>query len=405
MSLTPNRTPLFTRAGRLLLAIIIAVVAYNAGLRANSQNTPATGALDLARFNEVLTLIQEQHVGTEKDQDLVNGAIKGLVNSLNDPYSQYLTAAEMASMKEGLSGSFTGIGAVIDLRTSAGQICTVIGSDCLLTVTSTIEGAPARAAGILGGDKFLAVDGDALTGLSVDQAVLKVRGAEGTKVVVTVQTKTAPKRDVSIVRAKIELPAVTTKQLQAADKRRIDYIALNEFTDIAAGQFHDALQKIVSAGSDKIILDLRDDPGGYLSTALSIASEFIGDGVIYMEENRKGERTSTSAQAGGVATNPSIQLVVLINKGSASASEILAGALQDRGRATLIGETSFGKGVVQTFIDLSDGSGLKLTIAKWLTPNARWIHKIGLTPDIAVASAPEGSDADPVLDAALKAFK
>jgi len=405
MSLAPNRTPLFTRAGRLLLAIIIAVVAYNAGLRANSQNTPANGALDLARFNEVLTLIQEQHVGTEKDQDLVNGAIKGLVNSLNDPYSQYLTAAEMASMKEGLSGSFTGIGAVIDLRTSAGQICTVIGSDCLLTVTSTIEGAPARAAGILGGDKFLAVDGDALTGLSVDQAVLKVRGAEGTKVVVTVQTKTAPKRDVSIVRAKIELPAVTTKQLQAADKRRIDYIALNEFTDIAAGQFHDALQKIVSAGSDKIILDLRDDPGGYLSTALSIASEFIGDGVIYMEENRKGERTSTSAQAGGVATNPSIQLVVLINKGSASASEILAGALQDRGRATLIGETSFGKGVVQTFIDLSDGSGLKLTIAKWLTPNGRWIHKIGLTPDIAVASAPEGSGADPVLDAALKAFK
>ena len=166
-----------------------------------------------------------------------------------------------------------------------------------------------------------------------------------------------------------------------------------------------ALQKIVDAGGDKIVLDLRDDPGGYLSTALTIASEFIADGVVYIEENSAGEQKSTSARGGGIATNASIQLVVLINKGSASASEILAGALQDRGRAILIGEPSFGKGVVQTFIDLSDGSGLKLTIAKWLTPNGRWIHKIGLTPDIAVTPAPEGSEADPVLDAALNAFK
>jgi carboxyl-terminal processing protease len=405
MSMTPNRTPIFTRAGRLLLAIIIAVVAYNAGLRSNSSAAQGSGSLDLARFNEVLALIQDQHVGPKTDADLVNGAIKGLVNSLNDPYSQYLTAEEMASMKEGLSGSFTGIGAVIDLRTSGGELCTAISNDCLLTVGSTIEGAPARAAGILGGDKFLAVDGDALTGLSVDQAVLKVRGAEGTTVVITVVTGAAAPRDLSIVRAKIELPAVTTKQLQTASGGRVDYIALNEFTDIAAGQFHDALQKIVDAGGDKIVLDLRDDPGGYLSTALAIASEFIGDGVVYIEENSKGERSSTSAQGGGVATDAAIQLVVLMNKGSASASEILAGALQDRGRATLIGETSFGKGVVQTFIDLSDGSGLKLTIAKWLTPNGRWIHKTGLTPDIAVAAAPEGSSADPVLDAALKAFK
>jgi carboxyl-terminal processing protease len=311
----------------------------------------------------------------------------------------------MAAMKEGLSGSFTGIGAVIDLRTSAGELCTAISSDCLLTVASTIEGAPARAAGILGGDAFLAVDGDALTGLSIDQAVLKVRGAEGTTVVITVRTGSTVPRDVSIVRAKIELPAVATEVLQSAAGDRVDYIALNEFTDIAADQFRVALQEIIDAGGDKIVLDLRDDPGGYLSTALSIASEFIADGVVYIEENSKGEQKSTSAQAGGIATSASIQLVVLINSGSASASEILAGALQDRGRAILIGEPSFGKGVVQTFIDLSDGSGLKLTIAKWLTPNGRWIHKTGLTPDIAVASAPEGSGSDPVLEAALNAFK
>lgn len=405
MSVTPPGTPLFTRIGRLLLAVVIAAVAYNAGLRSGSSANQESGALDLARFNEVLTLIQEQHVGPKSDEDLVNGAIKGLVDSLNDPYSQYLTAEEMASMKEGLSGSFTGIGAVIDLRTSAGELCTAIGSDCLLTVASTIEGAPARAAGILSGDAILAVDDDPLTGLSVDQAVLKVRGPEGTTVVITVRTGSAEPRDVSIVRAKIELPAVATKGFQTPAGERVDYIALNEFTDIAADQFHEALQKIVDAGGDKIVLDLRDDPGGYLSTALSIASEFIADGVVYIEENSRGEQKSTSVTGGGIATSESIQLVVLINSGSASASEILAGALQDRGRAILVGEKSFGKGVVQTFIDLSDGSGLKLTIAKWLTPKGRWIHEIGLTPDIAITPAPEGSEEDPVLDAALNAFK
>jgi carboxyl-terminal processing protease len=405
MNPAPSGTPLFTRVGRLLLAAVIAIAAYNAGLRSGDTSAQGNADLDLSRFNEVLTLIQEQHVGPKSDEDLVNGAIKGLVEALDDPYSQYLTAEEMAAMKEGLSGSFTGIGAVIDLRTSAGELCTTIGSDCLLTVASTIEGAPARAAGILGGDTLLAVDGDPLTGLSVDQAVLKVRGPEGTTVVVTVRTGEAEPRDISIVRAKIEVPAVATEQLQSPAGDRVDYIALNEFTDVAADQFRVSLEKIVDAGGDKIILDLRDDPGGYLSTALAIASEFIADGVVYIEEDSRGEQKSTSAQGGGIATDASIQLVVLINEGSASASEILAGALQDRGRAILIGEPSFGKGVVQTFIDLSDGSGLKLTIAKWLTPNGRWIHETGLTPDIAVPAAPEGSEVDPVLEAALDAFK
>jgi carboxyl-terminal processing protease len=152
-------------------------------------------------------------------------------------------------------------------------------------------------------------------------------------------------------------------------------------------------------------LDLRDNPGGYLSTALSIASEFIPDGIVYMEETSDGTRTETRANAGGLATDASIRLVVLINKGSASASEILAGALQDRKRAVLVGETSFGKGVAQTFIDLKDGSGLKLTIAKWLTPNGTWIHKIGLTPDYPVATPLATGADDPVLAKALELLK
>jgi carboxyl-terminal processing protease len=214
-----------------------------------------------------------------------------------------------------------------------------------------------------------------------------------------------PPQDISIVRDVIVVPAVEPKQLLTSSGSAVGYIRLAEFSEVASGQFHTALQKVVDAGTTRIILDLRDNPGGYLSTALSIASEFIGDGVVYMEETSDGKRTETRANGGGLATDPSIKLVVLINKGSASASEILAGALQDRGRAVLVGETSFGKGVVQTFIDLSDGSGLKLTVAKWLTPNGTWIHKIGITPDYPVPPATSQGGEDLVLAKSLDLLK
>jgi carboxyl-terminal processing protease len=185
----------------------------------------------------------------------------------------------------------------------------------------------------------------------------------------------------------------------------VSYLRLAEFSEIAGDQFDQALQEVIDAGVKRIILDLRDNPGGYLSTALQIASEFIPDGVVYMEETSDGRRTETSASGGGLATDPSIKLVVLINKGSASASEILAGALRDRGRATLVGETTFGKGVVQTFIDLKDGSGLKLTIAKWLTPNGTWVNKVGLAPDYPIATPATPGESDPALEKALELLK
>ena len=403
-----KRPPLVTRAGAILLAITLAVGVYTLGYNNGSTagtSAGASGAIDLSRFNEVLDLVEQRHVGDETEQQLIDGAIRGLVESLNDPYSQYLTSEEMEVMLGDLSGSFEGIGAVIESRSPTGDPCTTIGPDCYLLVVSPIDGSPAKAAGIISGDRVTAVDGVSVDGETLDSSVQKVRGAKGTTVVITVVRGEDAPKDISIVRDVIVVPAVEPKQLSTAAGDPVGYIRLAEFSEVASEQFRTALQTVIDAGTTRIILDLRDNPGGYLSAALSIASEFIGDGVVYMEETSNGKRTETRASGGGLATDPSIRLVVLINKGSASASEILAGALQDRGRAELVGETTFGKGVVQTFIDLSDGSGLKLTIAKWLTPNGTWVHKVGITPDYPVAPASTQGADDLVLTKALDLLK
>jgi carboxyl-terminal processing protease len=403
-----KRPPLVTRAGAILLAITLAVgvyaLGYNNGLTAGTS-AGASGAIDLSRFNEVLDLVEQRHVGDETEQQLIDGAIRGLVESLNDPYSQYLTSEEMEVMLGDLSGSFEGIGAVIESRSPTGDSCTTIGPDCYLLVVSPIDGSPAKAAGIVSGDRVTAVDGVSVDGETLDSSVRRVRGAKGTTVVITVVRGEDAPKDISIVRDVIVVPAVEPKQLSTAAGDPVGYIRLAEFSEVASAQFRTALQTVIDAGTTRIILDLRDNPGGYLSAALAIASEFIGDGVVYMEETSNGKRTETRASGGGLATDPSIKLVVLINKGSASASEILASALQDRGRAELVGETTFGKGVVQTFIDLSDGSGLKLTIAKWLTPNGTWVHKVGIAPDYPVAPASTQGADDLVLTKALDLLK
>jgi carboxyl-terminal processing protease len=352
-----------------------------------------------------LDLVEQRHVGDETEQQLIDGAIRGLVESLNDPYSQYLTSEEMEVMIGDLSGSFEGIGAVIESRGPSGESCTTLGPECYLLVVSPIDGSPAKAAGILSGDRVVAVDGVTVDGETLDSAVRKVRGTKGTTVIISVVRGEDAPKEIAIVRDVIVVPAVEPKQLSTASGDPVGYIRLAEFSEVAAEQFRTALQKVVDAGTTRIVLDLRDNPGGYLSAALSIASEFIGDGVVYMEETSDGKRTETRANGGGLAVDASIKLVVLVNKGSASASEILAGALQDRGRAALVGETSFGKGVVQTFIDLSDGSGLKLTIAKWLTPNGTWVHKVGIAPDYPVAAPSTQGAGDLVLTKALDLLK
>jgi carboxyl-terminal processing protease len=257
---------------------------------------------------------------------------------------------------------------------------------------------------VLANDVFSGIDGTSVEGLTLDQAIAKVRGKKGTPVVLTVVRAGKPPFDLRMIRDTIVQPQVDTRDLANGTVR---YIRVSAFSDNAASDFTDALRTGLAKGERSVIVDLRDNPGGYVTAARTLASQFIASGPIYWEESADGTQIETDASPGGVATDPGIRVMVLVNKGSASASEIVSGALQDTKRATLIGETTYGKGTIQQWVDLSDNSGgFRLTIAKWLTPDKRWIHQKGLTPDIAIAAggAATTPTGDSYIDAALKAL-
>ena len=358
-------------------------------------------------------------------QALIEGAIRGLVEAVGDPYSSYLSPEDFKGTLDDISGTFEGIGAEIGAVDGAGNTsdCSPFGPDCHLVIIAPLEGSPAEAAGLRPGDVVLEVDGKTLDGLTPDEARDRVRGKAGTEVKLHVQRFAAPSPaatpgasgspvpsprprelidefDVTLVRAKIQRRETTTRELANGT---VGYIHLSGFSDAGAKEVREALEAQVGKGIKKIVFDLRGNPGGFLLDALAVASEFIGEGPIYWQEDAQGKQIVSDAKPDGVATDDSIQVVVLIDRGTASASEIVAGALQDRGRAQLIGETSFGKGTVQEWIELGNVGGVKLTVSKWLTPDKRWIHRIGLTPDVPVtvpADLPAG--ADPVLEKALE---
>ncbi len=399
-----------------ILAVAIAVVTVLAGgalfmsgflvgERAASQpGTPATRADVFQPFWDTYEAIDSQYAGGEIDQQaLIRGAIKGMVEALGDPYSTYLTLEEYRSGLQDLSGQFEGIGAEIGTKDTASGTtaeCSTLGPTCVLVIVSPIEGSPAQKAGLKPGDEVLAVDGSGLDGLTVDGARDRVRGKKGTAVVLTIRRGTEEPFDISIVRDVIVQREVIDEDLAGGT---IGYIRVTGFSDNAAEQFHQVLDADVKAGRTRIILDLRGNPGGYVTAARRIASEFLADGEIFWEEYAGGRQESTSAAPGGVATAAEVRLVVLIDRGSASASEIVAGALQDRERATLVGETTFGKGTVQQWIELPDTGALKLTIAKWLTPDKHWIHGVGIVPDVAVELPTDLEPGDdPVRDRAVE---
>lgn len=402
-----------SRATILALAmVIVSVLAGGAlfvsgflvGQRfADQPGTPVTSEKQFQPFWDSYHEIVNRYAGGEVDQQaLIRGAIKGMVDALDDPHSGYLTPDEYRQGLQDLSGSFEGIGAEIGTRNAKGETsdCTTLGPDCFLIVVSPLEGSPAEKAGIKPGDAIVAVDGTSLDGLTIDGARDRIRGKKGTEVTLSVVRDGKAPIEIAVVR-----DVVVSKEVIARDLAdgQVGYLRVTGFSDNAAQKFHAALQTDLKAGKTKFILDLRGNPGGYVTAARAIVSEFIKDGPIFWEEDAKGVQTETDATGQGLATGDSIQLVVLIDKGSASASEIVAGALQDRERATIVGETSFGKGTVQQWIQLDDGSALKLTIAKWLTPDKRWIHKVGVVPDVAVTTPPDaGPDNDPVLDKAVE---
>ena len=406
------RTSGSARGPILALAIVLVAVLAGGALfmsgfllgqrSADQPGTPVSAQESFQPFWDTYdTIIKRFAGGTVDRQAMIRGAIKGMVDSLGDPYSAYLTPDEYRQGLQDLSGQFEGIGAEIGTRDAKGanSDCATLGPDCLLVVVTPIDGSPSQKAGVKAGDIITAVDGASLDGLTVDGARNKIRGKKGTEVTLTIVRSTAAPIDIKVVRDVIVSQEVTGKDLANG---QVGYIAVTGFSDNAASKFHDVLQADLKAGETRFILDLRGNPGGYVTAARAIASEFIKDGPIFWEEDSSGAQTPTPATGQGLAIADSIKLIVLVDKGSASASEIVAGALQDTKRATIVGETSFGKGTVQQWIQLQDGSALKLTIAKWLTPDKRWIHHVGIIPDVPVATpANPTAGVDPVEDKAV----
>ena len=410
----PARVPARRPTAALAVAVAVVLVlgggalfmsGFLVGQRAAAQpGTPTSRADIFQPFWDTYEAIDTRYAGGEIDQKaLVRGAIRGMVEALDDPYSTYLTPEEYAAGLQDLSGQFEGIGAEIGTRnptTGETSDCSTLGPDCVLVIVAPLEGSPAEKAGLRAGDAVLAVDGSVLDGLTIDEARDRVRGKKGTEVVLTIERDGGAPFDVAVVRDVIVQREVIQEDLAAG---AIGYIRVTGFSDNAAEQFHQALQADIDAGRDKVILDLRGNPGGYVTAARRIASEFVDAGPIFWEEFAGGRQEATDASSGGLATDTGIELVVLIDRGSASASEIVAGALKDRDRATLVGETTFGKGTVQQWIELPDTGALKLTIARWLTPDKHWINGVGIAPDVAVeVPADNPADEDPVLDRAIE---
>jgi carboxyl-terminal processing protease len=398
-----------------VLSIAIALVAlltggalfmsgYSLGLRATEQpGTPTSEADAFEPFWDTYHTVTDRYAGGDVDREaLVQGAIRGMIDALGDPYSSYLTSQEYRDSLQGLSGQFEGIGAEIATQAPDGsQGCSTLGAECRLLIIAAIAGSPAEKAGLLTGDLVLAADGTSLDGLTVDEARDKIRGPKGSVVTLTIRRGTTDPFDLAITRDVVQEREVVSEAL-AGDE--VGYVRLSGFSDAGATELRDALSAHLKAGRTRLILDLRGNPGGYVTAARSVASEFISDGPIFWEQDSKAGQVSTTALPDGVATGSDLQIACLIDGGSASASEIVAGALQDTKRATLVGQQSFGKGTVQQWQELSgEGGAFKLTIARWLTPDKRWIHDVGLTPDVAVdvpADLPAGED--PILDKALE---
>ena len=410
---TGSKTRGERRPGVLVVALAIVAILAGSGLflsgwtlgrqAALTPGTPAGEAEAFQPFWDTYRAVTDRYAGGEVDRkQLIEGAIKGMIGALEDPFSQYLTSEEFKDSLRSISGEFEGIGATIGTVDAAGETatCTTLAPDCRLVVVAPIAGSPADRAGLRPGDVIEAIDGGPLAGLTVDGARDRVRGPKDSTVTLTIQRETGERFEVEIVRAVIISPEVETRNL--ADGA-VGYMRLSGFSDHAADQLDAAAHDAVERGQKALILDLRGNPGGYVTAARDIASQFLADGTIFWQEDADGNLVDTRAKPGGAATDPSIKLVVLVDGGSASASEIVAGALHDRGRATLVGTKTYGKGTVQQWTQLEgDSGGFRLTIAKWLTPDRTWIHRVGITPDVVVDAPPAAPDDDPVLDKALE---
>ena len=295
-------------------------------------------------------------------------AIRGMLASLNDPYTRFLDPKQFKEMRIDTSGELMGVGIQLSLDTKTKE----------LVVVSPIEGTPASRAGVLSKDVIVSIDGDSTKGMSTEDAVKLIRGPEGSDVVLGLR-RGDQVLDVPLTRARIEINAVTYRLNKTQDQRKIGYIRLKQFNANAAKEMRQAAKSLEEQGAEGYVLDLRGNPGGLLEASIDIARQWLNEGIIVSTRTREGIRDVRRATGSAITDKP---LVVLIDQGSASASEILSGSLQDNSRAELVGQKTFGKGLVQAVRGLSDGSGLTVTIAKYLTPKGTDIHKNGIEPDV-----------------------
>ncbi|OIO19598.1 MAG: hypothetical protein CO029_04540 [Candidatus Magasanikbacteria bacterium CG_4_9_14_0_2_um_filter_41_10] len=318
------------------------------------------------QFWDVWDMVKSKHVDQPvSDVDLFYGAISGMVAGLNDPYSTFFPPAEAKEFARDLAGEFEGIGAEIGVH------------DGQLTIVAPLPQSPAEKAGLKAGDKIFAIEGKDTFNMTLEQAVLTIRGKKGTTVVLTISHDgLADVQDVSVIRDTITVPTVNWEMKD----KKIAYMRLNYFNETTWPEFDKAVREILAEGAKGLVFDMRSNPGGFLQTSIDVASEWIDSGVIVSE--RFADDKSNEHQSRGKHRLSGMPTVVLVDGGTASGSEIVAGAIQDYGVGTIMGQQTFGKGSVQDFQVLPDGSALKLTIAKWFTPKDRAINGEGITPDV-----------------------
>jgi carboxyl-terminal processing protease len=340
-----------------------------------NTSTSSTSTEELFKpFWEAWQLVHDEYlVQPVDDEKMMQGAIRGMMDSLGDPHSAYMDPVEYSDASAPLEG-YSGIGAWVNTEGD------------YLTITEPMKGSPAESAGVKAGDQIIAIDGVDMTGTLPELARQKVLGPAGTQVVLTVLRQGVEQPfDITVTRAQITIPSIEYRTLD----NNLAYIRLNSFSNTTGDELHSALQEVMANDPKGLIFDLRYNSGGYLDAAIQVGSEFLADGVVAYEEYGDGRRDTFNVTGDGIATQ--IPMIVLVNEWSASASELVAGALQDRGRAQLVGVTTYGKGTVQNWIALSDNEGaIRVTIARWLTPNERNVTGSGLTPDVEVTI----SDAD-----------
>lgn len=337
-------------------------------------------------FMRVLERVRQEYVDGEKVtyQELIRAAMRGMINTL-DPHSEYMEPVKYNELKDDTEGAFGGVGIVVGLR------------DNVLTVISPMEDSPAYKAGILAGDKIVKIEGRSTEKISMPDAVKKLRGAPGSEVSISILHPGGQVKDYRLARAVIKVDTVKDlngRHEYSIDENKIGYVRITQFGEQTTAEFRDALEKMKKQGFQGLVIDLRNNPGGLLDQAVKVCDIFLKRGQLIVSTEGRSKHTRTEQyKATGGDEYPNVQLAILVNNGSASASEIVTGCLQDVGRAFIVGEQTFGKGSVQSIMPLEDGSALRLTTAKYYTPSHKVIHEHGITPDAIVPMSQEEEEA------------